>query len=320
MSTQKSAPRRRWVIPAAIGAVLLGAAIAALTVVQSHSAQAVAERYLAHISAGQATAADTLLAPTNPGVAGFRDDALLTDEVLQNAVERISGVKVAQHPGSDSDIASFDVTFALAGDEYSERLDLIAGPPLWGIIPTWQVRAPFAVAFLLEASGPAPVSIAGATIAAPARGDVAWVTLYPAVYPLAVDGDLYETTSDTITVGIDNSPGAVTLRPTVRLKDAVQQAVEGALATCMAQQVMAPEGCPFQASVDATGVPVTWTMDAPPTVTLDETGTAFSFDDGWIRATYTPVGATGETQEELALWLRGTVTVHEDAVEVRFAD
>lgn len=319
--TLESSPaRRRWFLLGALVAVVVAASLGVVALVYAHAPQAVAERYLGHIASGDATAAAAMLAPSHPGVAGFRDDALLTNEVLQSAIERISDVSVAQHPGSDVDIASFDTAFTLAGEKYEERLDLIAGPPLWGVIPSWQVRAPFTVAFLLEAAGPAPVTIAGVPIAAPAHGDVAWVTMYPAVYPLGVDGDYYTTTSDTITVGIDNSPGTVDLRPTERLQQAVQEEAEAVLAGCMAQATMAPEGCPFQASADATGVPVDWTMDAPPTVELDESGTRFSFDDGWIRAVYTPATATGETQEEAALWLSGTVSVRGSDVEVRFVD
>lgn len=314
------AARRRWLLPGALAAVVIAVSLGVVALVYAHAPQAVAERYLGHIASGDATSAAALLAPSHPGVAGFRDDALLTDEVLQSAVERISDVSVARHPASDVDVANFDITFTLAGEKYDERLDLIAGAPLWGVIPTWQVRAPFSVAFLLEASGPAPVTIAGVPISAPARGDVAWVTMYPAVYRLGVDGDYYTTTSDTITVGIDNSPGTVDLRPTERLERAVQEEVEAVLADCMAQATMAPEGCPFQASADATGVPVSWGMDAPPTVVLDETGTRFSFDDGWIRAVYMPATASGETQEEAALWLSGTVSVHGSDVEVRFLD
>lgn len=50
-------------------------------------------------------------------------------------------------------------------------------------------------------------AIAGVQIAPPRLGEVTWVTMYPAVYPVEVVGsEQYKTSVDRIVVGIDSSP------------------------------------------------------------------------------------------------------------------
>lgn len=193
-------PRRRAVAALLVGIALVVAVGSVFVLVQSRSPQAVAERYLSHLASGDASAAMELVVPAHPELADVRDDRLLTDDVLRAATERMSDVRVTQ-AGADSESASFDAYFTLAGERFRTRLDLVPQGD------TWQVAAPLTVRFLVDAAEPAALAIAGAQIAPPRLGEVTWVTMYPAVYPVEVVGsEQYKTSVDRIVVGVDSSP------------------------------------------------------------------------------------------------------------------
>ncbi|QCQ17679.1 hypothetical protein [Microbacterium sp. RG1] len=100
----ESGPSRAllWTVVGIIVAVVaVVAAVSAIlfTVGQGPSARETAERYLAHIAAGEASAAMAMEAPQPEEVANLADPLLLTDEVLGAAVERITDIEIVETGG-----------------------------------------------------------------------------------------------------------------------------------------------------------------------------------------------------------------------------
>ncbi|MFJ2369394.1 hypothetical protein [Microbacterium sp. NPDC087665] len=312
-----------WIVVAAavLVALIVGGLVVVNTVTRGPSAQEVAEEYLAHISDGDAAAAAELVAAQPEETEGLSDPSLLTDEVLGAAVERISGVVVEPASGSDDaqTFATFDVSYTLAGETYETSLSLVRGEGE-GLAPgSWQIRRAMTDLFIVTQGDP-PFLLSGVEMQTVESGEFLPLALYPAVYPIsAVDPTFFETDRDELVItGGSTMPEKVSLVPNQHFTDEVQRQVDAFLDDCTTQTTWRPEGCPFDAPLDARTVEVQWTIETYPTVELLLDGEMFDADGGSIRAVYTPPGATEPVTVEDELGTGGTIEIDGSALSLTF--
>ncbi|MBO9625937.1 MAG: hypothetical protein J7484_06145 [Microbacterium sp.] len=307
-------PRRiPWVGGAVVAALIAaGAAVWIATHVGAPSAQEVAEEYLEHIARGEAAAANEM-APPDADLA-----TLLTDDVLSSAVERISEVEVTPRSGADDGSATFDVTYRLAGNDYSGTLELEDRSSGWAPA-AWTVVTPLVQTLTLQVAGGARVSLSGVALeqVSTERPGSHEVTLYPAVYPLASLSTFFAPRPDAMVLGTDPYPAHdIDMVPTAALSEKVQALSDALLRNCADRTAVAAE-CPRDMNWELWEDRPRWTVVELPTITLADDGTAFFVTGGSF--TLTPADDTSAVETYVPRF-PGRVTVDGDDVAITFAE
>lgn len=302
------------------GGVILLAAIAAVVafaLTRGPSARDVAEEYLAHIAAGEASAALALQADPPEEVAALSDPMLLTDEVLGGAVERISDIDVAPTSSESGGYAAFDVSYSLAGQRYENTLTVIHEDGAWPDPGRWSVSIDLTDTLVVTQDDPA-YRLSGVEMPTVSSGEFLPLAVYPAVYPIeAVDDTFYETDRDTLVAPGDvGAIDPVQLAPNAHFREVLTAQVAAFLDTCAAQTTWRPSGCPLSAPLNASRVPVDWTIEKQPTTEILLEGELFLADDGVVTATYVPEGAAEPVVSRESLGFGGKIEVDGDSLTI----
>ncbi|MDQ1690281.1 MAG: hypothetical protein QOD87_389 [Pseudonocardiales bacterium] len=219
---------RAALIVAAALALIIGFGLAAAgyaEFVNSHSPRAVAERYFAAISKGDAAGALAFAEspPTGPAA------QYLTKEVLaqQLSAARLSGFSVTDTSTSGSKATvsvRYSLGFASGTQAVTDKLSLIKHGSSWRL-----TRVAGTISARAGAPGADRVTFAGRPL------PTGPVQLFPGALPLATD------TSSVIVAGqpavkLSDSPGSVSIEPqlSAQSKKAVEDALDAALTKCLA--------------------------------------------------------------------------------------
>ena len=299
---------------AAIAVLAIGGAVAVNVINGTRSPEAVAEKYLSYIAAGNAEAANKMVDPN------VREDerTLLTNEVMQSASERISDVKVKAYPDAGGDERPLRVTYRLDGVQQEARLMASKGDPEWLVLDTWQLDDSLTVPVSVNVYGQADITLGGADV--PLERDEsgygqAEFSLYPGVYEFGQKegSDLYEIVDPSAVVGADglSSSFSLELKPTEAFTKNVQDQVNAIIDKCAKSKDARPEGCPFYTFVYPTDTKVNWKVDEYPTIELNDQGTRFNGDNGQVTATYTRdfLGKKTKEKQERTLYLYGEIEI-----------
>jgi hypothetical protein len=236
--------------------------------------------YAALIAKGDASAAN---ATVDPGGFESIDPALLTDDVLDAASERIEVREVTVGPDPVVDTngkVDVQVRYRLAGHQHEATLVAQRDDGFLGFGRQWRVITPLTVAMYVGFDrpgvgqariGPAPVPVDEG----PRIGN--FLHVYPGTYTITADPSTYFTAKDhTATFAVDSEvalpddfPVSVTMEylPNERLhKDAGTPAL-AMLDACLADSPdVTDDECPYPTKSDATGVRLT----GKPAVSLDD--------------------------------------------------
>lgn len=311
-----------WVVVGIVVAiVVVVAAVSAIlfAVGRGPSARETAEQYLAHIAAGEASAAMAMEAPQPEEVANLADPLLLTDEVLGAAVERIGDVEVVETGMSGGSYAAFEVSYTLDGERYDTTLTLDHEDGTWPGPGRWLVTAPVTDVLPLTAWAPR-YRVSGVELPTVTGENILGLALYPAVYPIeAVESTFYKTDRDTLVastaIGGDDP---VELEPNEHLKQEVDRKIEALLDACAAKTSWRAEGCPFSADSAARNVPVVWSIEKYPDAQIEFDIDYVIAEGGEATARYTPEGASEPVVERVAFDVRAPYTIDGDVLNLTY--
>lgn len=311
-----------WTVVGIVGAVVVVVAVASavlFAVGQGPSARETAEQYLAHIGAGEASAAMAMEAPRPEEVAKLADPLLLTDEVLGAAVERISDIEIVETGMSGGSYASFDVSYTLDDERYDTTLTLDHEDGAWPGPGRWLVTAPVTDVLPLTAWAPR-YRVSGVELPTVAGENILGLALYPAVYPIeAVESTFYKTDRETLVASTKiGGDDPVELGPNEHLEQEVDRKIEALLDACATQTSWRPEGCPFSAGSAARNVPVAWSIEKYPDAQIEFDIDFVIAEGGEATASYTPEGASEPVVERVAFDVRAPYTIDGDVLSVRY--
>ncbi|MBG6238614.1 hypothetical protein IWX78_001586 [Mycetocola sp. CAN_C7] len=320
--TSMSDRSKATIIWAVVGAMLIGAAFAAIGALNRdvYGAGAFVGNYLSKLQARDAAGALGI-----PGVALDKDEleasglpegssnALLRKAALPELTE-VTEVEVADEGGG-----VHAVTYSYESDgTYGESTFLVkSSGTRFPLIPTWSFEeSPIAVVNLavehstvFSVNGFDLDTRAISTEQAPAFDNIVNVQVFtPGAYIFESTSDLLESEADAVLV---DQPArvheaVVTAVPTEDFVAAAQEAVNAQLDACTEQKVLQPTGCPFGIVIDdrISGDP-TWSIDDYPEVTI-EAGT-----DAWeIPA----VDGDAHLRVDVQSLFDGSITPYDDDV------
>lgn len=257
-------PSRRAKITALVLAVLVVVGVTGGIVVVNHNADApvaVVREYVEAIARGDATTANRLSDPR--GFGKGVDPALLTDEVLRSAKQRIKVEKVDLYKGDlSSDVVEVQVEYSL-GERYGATVILRAqrSGTTAGVFHEWRVIDPLLTLVQVEVSEPLldTASLGAATVPAGGRGGD-WPArrayVYPGVYELRGHESRYLTTRPQTVVavhdGYDQRPsdaeeaarGSLVYQATPELTGIVADRLAKYVTACAAAAPKVPANCP----------------------------------------------------------------------------
>lgn len=253
---------------------------------QQRTAEATARQYFEALAAGDASLANSLTAAN----VSESDEPFLSDEVLAEATERISGVEVvsAEDP-LDVFQQSVVVSFTLAGKEYTERVTLSRGEPEWGVLRTWQMPRPFASDMVFTVNGPGTITVAGIPVNPDSSAGNA--KLFPAVYPVGVlESKWVGLPEKEVVVGVGGTLIDLTLEPTDALTTEVQRQMDTFLDECVATLVFPSgnesTGCALTALGPWSGRPPgSWQILSYPVASPMLGGAVYAYEGGEARFT-----------------------------------
>lgn len=311
--------RNRRLLGAGIAVVaVVAAAIATITVLNAgRTPLAAAERYVAHLAAGEAEAANAMTGRLP------RDAAWLTDDVMDAATELIDDVEVTPH-GEVGDVsATFEVSYTLAGEKRSGRIRLERGEPTGGVLANWSVTAPLVETQTVLVNGPGAVSLAGVPLELDSviqRLREQDVTMYPGVYPVEVPSGLFKPDTEELAFGSRalTSGEWITLLPTNRLSRIVQEESDALLSDCVQRNATFAEECPLIADPEAWESQVHWEIVELPRVKVEPGGATFSASGGVVRHTYTVPGASQPVVTEKPWSYQGVLEFDGDDVRIEY--
>lgn len=342
--TPMSRRTRRRVIGAGVatGALFVIAAglAVALNIVSStvFAPEKSVEAYLTALQDGDVATAMELAPPNVPTA----QRALLTDAVAGSAENRISGYRIVDSTerGDDSVEVSAEVTQDGVATTHSYLVERDGRTavlfPQWRMgevqYPSIELRLPQGVTTLL---------INGQEFAAEDLGfqdGIAHATVLPGTYTVALasSSEFLTVVDSSVHVSADQTQWyELFVSPSFEISEAgrseVQAQVNALLDECAVSTDPDPENCPFGTwsyeIVEGSG---SWTIDAHPTVTVEEGW------EGWVFSTHATQDAGSATytyqreawfedepldeSAEVAIWVSGDVVLTEDGqVEVEFS-
>lgn len=304
------------------GAIVLIAAAAITISVLNTTAfgpQAKVQDYLKAIAAGDAKLATSLVAP-DPSIVDTGDDAtddasaapdadadadadaeaptavdpkaLLTNEVLKAADERITDPKVGRVTSRNGE-AFVEVTYELAGKQYEDRVTLKSEGKQFLFFDQWKLSSSLVGSInVYTGLGSTAFSVNGINFDGATDESL---FAYPAVYTIAppeskyLAGDAQTVTLTSYTAGEGSAFIDINVTATEALTTEVTAQVVAMIEKCLEVTTL-DTTCgvmPSWQQEQFTSVgPVTWTLTSPPTIEVDEGGTYFYTSDGRIDGTF----------------------------------
>jgi hypothetical protein len=259
--------RRRWWILAVVVVVLAAAAITGAVVVSGRNEDAPVEAVRAYVDAiarGDARAANALVDPKSFGTGV--DPALLTDELLRSAKQRITVDDVAVDFSSDldADVIEVDVDYFLAGRQFSVTLRAKRAGTTAGLLHEWRVIDPLLVPVLAQTNEPRLETARFGAGTVPVSGTEYGgfpqrrFFVYPGVYELGGHPSRYLSAppKDVVAANLDygarpadsadyDVTGVVYYQATTELKDTLTDRMVDHAAACVAAVPKAPANCPY---------------------------------------------------------------------------
>jgi hypothetical protein len=217
--------------------------------------------YVDAIARGDASAANAMVDPARPG-SGV-DTALLTDEVMRSAKQRITVEDVRLSPGADpsADTVEVLVQYALVSEQpFTATLRAQRAGSAAGVLERWRVIDPLLVPAVIETNVPSlgTASLGPATV--PTSGITAdgWperrLFVYPAVYEVRGHKSRYLASNALTMPAIGHQWSGTVARPVFRttlhyeatreLVDAVNTRIPGYVTACFAALPRTPRDCP----------------------------------------------------------------------------
>lgn len=341
------------------GAIVLIAAAAITISVLNTTAfgpQAKVEDYLKAIAAGDAKLATSLVAP-DPSIVDTGDDAtdeaspapdpdadadadaeepaavdpkaLLTNEVLKAADERITDPKVGRVSSRNGE-ASVEVSYELAGKRYEDRVTLKSEGKQFLFFDQWKLDSSLVGSInVYTGLGSTAFSVNGINFDGATDESL---FAYPAVYTIAppeskyLAGDAQTVTLTSYTAGEGSAFIDINVTATEALTTEVTTQVVAMIEKCLEATTL-DTTCgvmPSWQQEQFTSVgPVTWTLTSPPVIEVDEGGTYFYTSDGRIDgsfdASWYGSAVSGQQVWDTYLNFPGTISIDaDDKVTVTF--
>lgn len=351
------------------GALVLIAAAAITIGVLNNTAfgpQAKVEEYLKAIAAGDAKLATSLVAP-DPSIVGSTDDAteepepsadpeatpdpdasaapdddaeaetpaavkptaLLTNEVLKGADERIKNPEVGRVYNRNGE-ARVQVTYELAGKKYEDSVTLESEGKQFLFFDQWKLASSLVGSInVYTGLGGTAFSVNGVNFDGASDESL---FAYPAVYTVAppeskfLQGDAQTITLTSYSAGEGSAFIDIDVTATEALTTEVTKQVVAMIEKCLDATTL-DTTCgvmPDWQQKQFTSVgPVTWTLTSPPTVEVDESGSYFYTSDGRIDgafdASWYGSAVTGQQVWDTYLNFPGKITIDaDDKVTVTF--
>lgn len=296
------------------------------------------EAYLTALQDGDVATAMELAPPNVPTA----QRALLTDAVAGSAENRISGYRIvgSTDRGDDSVEVSAEVTQDGVATTHSY---LVERDGRTGVVfPQWRMgELQYASIELRLPQGVTALVINGQDFAAEDLGfedGIAHATVLPGTYTVALasDSEFLTVVDSSVHVSADQAQWyELFASPSFEISEAgrseVQAQVNALLDECATSAEPDPENCPFGTwSYDVVDGSGSWTLDAYPTVTVEEGR------EGWVFSTHATQDAGSATYSyqreawfddepldesaEVAIWVSGDVVLTEDGqVEIEFS-
>ena len=260
-------PSRRARIAALVLAVLLVAGVTGGILATNHNAAAPAAAVRAYVEAiarGDASAANRMVDPAS--FADGVDPALLTDEVLRSAKQRIEVAEVNLSPGEDlsADVVDVQVEYSLGRQETTVLLRAKRAGTTAGVLRDWRVIDPLLVPVRVESTVPRldTASLGAATVPVGGPGGNGWPErrffVYPGVYELRGHESRYLTAAPqdvaATNTGYDERPANIdgqlarsylSYQATPALTAAVTTRLDAHVTACFAAVPNVPRDCPW---------------------------------------------------------------------------
>jgi len=228
--------------------LIIGGAIALSLMNQARDPARLVEQYLALIADGRAEAANELVDPR----LDREGSALLTDEVLGAAEERIEVIEVetVDRSGRGAEVSA---VLRLDGVRFEQTFSVEPGPKEWLLLDTWVLEGSLAAPVTIESYDPqlrsAFVGEQEVELEGGADFGERTVYLYPGVYRISAPESRYlDASSESVTVPIPggrDTPIEIWAEPNRAFEDEIMRQAEEAAQYCVTVPGnMAPE-CPF---------------------------------------------------------------------------
>ncbi len=281
--------------------------------------EATVRSYLTAISQGKASKANALVDP------GVTNDAaiLLSDDVLGEATALMKNARVTT-VSTRGDSAYAEVSYSVDGTAFDDVLELSKVGKQGVFFDQWKIDRPLLASVYVYTDRGTVVSVNGKDVDFGKEYDLA---AYPGTYEIGAPvGDFFEAESETFVAGTGSKANydAVELEftPTEGLTAAVQDALNAHLDECAASTTDDPDECGMYtgAKYDFSDEPkMTYSVDAYPVVTVDESGRYFSTEGGKVTATATGTRYDGDPGTESYTtgsdWdLDGSIVIDGDSV------
>lgn len=333
--------------------VLIAAAAISISVINSTAfgPQAKVEDYLKAIAAGDAKLATSLVAP-DPSIIDAGDDAaddatgddadadadaptavdpkaLLTNEVLKAADERITNPKVGRVSSRNGE-AYVEVTYELAGKRYDDSVSLKSEGKQFLFFDQWKLESSLVGSInVYTGLGSTAFSVNGINFDGTTDESL---FAYPAVYTVAppeskyLAGDPQTVTLTSYSAGEGSAFIDINVTATEALTTEVTAQVVAMIEKCLDATTL-DTTCgvmPSWQQEQFTSVgPVTWALTSPPTIKVDEGGTYFYTSDGRIDgsfdASWYGSAVSGQQVWDTYLNFPGTISIDaDDKVTVTF--
>lgn len=231
-------------------ALLIGGGAIALSIMnQSRDPAVQVEQYLALIADGKAEAANAMV---DPGLSKG-ESALLTDEVLASADERIEvlGIETTRRGGGSARVVA---ELRLDGERFEHTFSVEQGPKEWLFLDTWELRDPLVVEMSIHAyddgSGVSTAFIGEQAVELALDMDtyMSRVHLYPGLYVVSGPESRYlDASRETVAVmSPDDEPWVeVWAEPNADFEDEIMSQAEEAAQRCVTVPNNMAAECPF---------------------------------------------------------------------------
>ncbi|MBF4512459.1 hypothetical protein ITJ66_08155 [Plantibacter sp. VKM Ac-2885] len=348
--------------------VLIAAAAITISVLNTTAfgPQAKVEEYLKAIAAGDAKLATSLVAP-DPSIVGSTDDesaapeesaepeatpdpsasadpdadaeaeapaavkptALLTNEVLKGADERIKNPEVGRVYNRNGE-ARVQVTYELGGKKYEDSVTLESEGKQFLFFDQWKLASSLVGSInVYTGLGGTAFSVNGVNFDGASDESL---FAYPAIYTVAppeskfLQGDAQTITLSSYSAGEGSAFIDIDVTATEALTTEVTKQVVAMIEKCLDATTL-DTTCgvmPDWQQKQFTSVgPVTWTLTSPPTVEVDESGSYFYTSDGRIDgsfdASWYGSAVAGQQVWDTYLNFPGKITIDaDDKVTVTF--
>lgn len=296
-------------------------------------AKAVAERYVAHIAAGEFSQANALVPP------GEEHARLLSDEAAPDAAGRITDVSLQEHWSGVSDTKTVNVSYTLGSHRITQSLRMARSGSRALIFSDWKVSTPMTHLLTLNYSDniQSPIVNGVQVSRSDARHSdeqLAWFAAYPGIYKVSFAQSRFYTVQPNhveIAVGVPGTlPTRLMTRPTRALTEEIDARIVKYVNECARSSgERTVKDCPL--TVRSSKLPSTgqmrngsWKIEAHPrSVALDAHNGRFRTVGG--IATYTFEYRAKESDP----WKKRSVTVNMrdfsgkfsikgDAIDIKF--